>query len=69
MRNEARLLRDRSWSSGPRLHTYVLDIIGSYCLVVDVDGSLSNNNDVQPFLIRTVLKGYTSEILMENFCR
>ncbi len=38
-------------------HTYILDIIRSYCLVVAIYGTLGYNNNVQPFLISTVLKG------------
>lgn len=39
------------------LHTYILDIIGSYSLVAAIYGALSYNNNVQPFLIGAVLEG------------
>lgn len=41
-----------------RDHTHVLDIIRGYCLVVAINGTLSYNNNVQPFLISTVLEKY-----------
>lgn len=37
-------------------HTYILDVIRSYGLVVAVDGTFSYNNNVQPLLTRTVLR-------------
>ena len=39
-------------------HTYILDIIRSYSLVVAIYGTFSYNNNVQPFLISAVLEGY-----------
>lgn len=46
--------------------TYILDIIRSYCLVVAIYGTLSYNNNVQPFLISTVLEGYKEAKAFEN---
>lgn len=57
------LLRESFWVhdlTGLLHHTYFLDIIRSYCLVVAIYGTLSYNNNVQPFLISTVLEGYRS---------
>ncbi len=46
--------------------TYILDIIRSYCLVVAVYGTFSYNNNVQPFLISTVLERYKEAKAFEN---
>lgn len=46
--------------------TYFLDIIRSYCLVVGIYGTLSYNNNVQPFLISAVLEEYRSKCISKH---
>lgn len=52
--------RGRRWIGDPTQlsqRTYILDIIRSYGLVVAIYGSFSYNNNVQPFLIGSILEG------------
>lgn len=52
---------------GRRLHhTYILDIIRSYSLVVAIYGTLGYNNNVQPFLIGSVLEEYKEADAFKN---
>lgn len=42
--------------------TYILDIIRCYGLVATINGPFSYNNNVQPFLICSVLEGHEETI-------